>query len=417
MRHNKKAFTLVEMLVALAVSAVIISATYASFELIQKQYKKNIDVAQLHTSGRAVMQILEREIRMAGYEFRDGNGAITYGKIYGPLVITDSGDKCCDEATIIYDEVSETRNAQNVVTSSKVDRIKTRFWTETHSSSKRGSRFRLYKRRTILGTNNAVLAKAIVGSKEVMADYIEDLQIVDLNALVTTNKNDYVKIDNSGAELANSATQWSCVYDKDSGLIWEVKTNISGKLNYHHDYYTWYDSNPKTNGGDSGRKDNWFKPSQTLQNSEDLLQATNSSALCGHVGWRLPELEELRTIVDSSKRSPSIDTSFFPHSPVAQAVFTATEVLKNQVWGIEFGKNGREGANAKSNVAHIRAVYKIPVALSQLLGITLTLRTKEKYGKNRQVKKKVYHAGNFIFSKNDPYQRDTFSTNISVRNL
>ena len=44
MRHNKKAFTLVEMLVALAVSAVIVSATYASFELIQKQYKKNIDV-------------------------------------------------------------------------------------------------------------------------------------------------------------------------------------------------------------------------------------------------------------------------------------------------------------------------------------------------------------------------------------
>ena len=78
MRHNKKAFTLGARLVALAVSAVIISATYASFELIQKQYKKNIDVTQLHTSGRAVMQILEREIRMAGYEFRDGNGVMTY---------------------------------------------------------------------------------------------------------------------------------------------------------------------------------------------------------------------------------------------------------------------------------------------------------------------------------------------------
>ena len=65
MRHNKRAFTLVEMLVALAVSAVIVSATYASFELIKNQYKKNIDVTQLHTSGRAIMQVLEREIRMA----------------------------------------------------------------------------------------------------------------------------------------------------------------------------------------------------------------------------------------------------------------------------------------------------------------------------------------------------------------
>ena len=84
--------------------------------------------------------------------------------------------------------------------------------------------------------------------------------------------------------------------------------------------------------------------------------------------------------------------------------------------GIEFVKNGKS-VQAKSNVAHIRAVYKIPMTLSQLLGITLTLRTKEKYGKNRQVKKKDYHAGNFIFSKNDPYQRDTFSTTVSVRNL
>ena len=58
MRHNIKAFTLVEMLVALAVSSIIVAATYASFELIQKQYKKNIDVAELHTSGRAIMTIL-----------------------------------------------------------------------------------------------------------------------------------------------------------------------------------------------------------------------------------------------------------------------------------------------------------------------------------------------------------------------
>ncbi|MDA9058801.1 prepilin-type N-terminal cleavage/methylation domain-containing protein, partial [Candidatus Thioglobus sp.] len=179
MRHNKKAFTLVEMLVALAVSAVIVSATYASFELIKNQYKKNIDVTQLHTSGRAIMQVLEREIRMAGFEFRDGNGLMTYGKIVGPLVLTDSGNKCCDEVTIIYDEVTDTLNAQGVVTSSEVDRIKTRFWTEAYSSTKRGSRFRLFKRRTILGTNNALLQTPQVGAKEVMADYIEDLQLSD----------------------------------------------------------------------------------------------------------------------------------------------------------------------------------------------------------------------------------------------
>ena len=112
MRLSKKGFTLVEMLVALAVSSIIVAATFASFELIQKQYKKNIDVAELHTSGRAIMTILEREIRMAGYEFRDDKGLMTYGKITAPILLTDSGNKCCDEVTIIYDEVFDTLNAK-----------------------------------------------------------------------------------------------------------------------------------------------------------------------------------------------------------------------------------------------------------------------------------------------------------------
>jgi len=48
---NTKAFTLVEMLVAMAVSTIIIGATYASYDLVATQYKKNIDVAEMNTSG------------------------------------------------------------------------------------------------------------------------------------------------------------------------------------------------------------------------------------------------------------------------------------------------------------------------------------------------------------------------------
>ena len=198
MHLNKKAFTLVEMLVALAVSSIIVAATYASFELIQKQYKKNIDVAELHTSGRAIMTILEREIRMAGYEVRDDKGLMTYGSIIGPLVIKDSQNKCCDEVTIIYDEVFDILNASGVVTSSTVERVKTRFWTEPYNTSKHGARNRLFKRRTILGTNNALLARPRVGAKEVMADYIEDLQITNISTSGTlysgTNGLNVIKI-------------------------------------------------------------------------------------------------------------------------------------------------------------------------------------------------------------------------------
>jgi len=421
MRNNKKAFTLVEMLVSMAVSSIIITATYASYELIQKQYKRSIDVAEMHTSGRSIMQVLEREIRMAGYEFHDASGTMTYGSIVGALAITDSADACCDEVTLIYDEVDDVVNLKGEVTSSTVDRIMIRFWTEAHTSNT-GDRFRLYKRKTILGRDNAILAQPIIGAKEVMADYIEDLQIVDINALKATNISDYVKIDKSGAELANSATEWSCVYDKDSGLIWEVKTNIEGNLHYNHAEYTWYMSNaPASHNGQLGQEDNLnIESSQVLRNSEKFLQAVNSSALCGYRDWRLPELEELKTIVKTtSTKSPSIDTSFFPHNPVSGLVITSEVVPGHNQWvyAIRFYRYGDMRWQAKSKVAHIRAVYKTPSILKSL-GITLTLRAKEKYGKiNKQFLKKDYFSGNFNFTKNDLFKRDTFSTTVSLRNL
>jgi len=421
MRNNKKAFTLVEMLVSMAVSSIIITATYASYELIQKQYKRSIDVAEMHTSGRSIMQVLEREIRMAGYEFHDASGTMTYGSIVGALAITDSADACCDEVTLIYDEVDDVVNLEGEVTSSTVDRIMIRFWTEAHTSNT-GDRFRLYKRKTILGRDNAILAQPIIGAKEVMADYIEDLQIVDINALKATNISDYVKIDKSGAELANSATEWSCVYDKDSGLIWEVKTNIEGNLHYNHAKYTWYMSNaPASHNGQLGQEDNLnIESSQVLRNSEKFLQAVNSSALCGYRDWRLPEIEELKTIVKTtSTKSPSIDTSFFPHNPVSGLVITSDVVPAHNQWvlSIRFYRYGDVRWQAKSKGAHIRAVYKTPSILKSL-GITLTLRAKEKYGKiNKQFLKKDYFSGNFNFTKNDLFKRDTFSTTVSLRNL
>lgn len=169
--NNHKAYTLVEMLVALAVSAIIIAATYASYEMVATQYHKNMDIANMHTSGRAIMRIIERDVRMAGFEYRDTDAKIPYGSISNPLTIKDSGNKCCDEVTVVYDYYDEE--------SKKAERIRIRYWTEPHTSNK-GSRHRLYKQKDILGRNGSVLANPVLGRKEVMADYIEDLQLVNI---------------------------------------------------------------------------------------------------------------------------------------------------------------------------------------------------------------------------------------------
>jgi hypothetical protein len=55
--------------------------------------------------------------------------------------------------------------------------------------------------------------------------------------------------------------------------------------------------------------------------------------------------------------------------------------------------------------------------VAYLININLSLRTKNQYGKDRQFKKKDYHAGNYKLDKTDKYKRDTFSSTVLARNL
>lgn len=50
----------------------------------------------------------------------------------------------------------------------------------------------------------------------------------------------------------------------------------------------------------------------------------------GHDDWRLPNVKELRSIVDLSRRSPSIDTAAFPNTPYYGGTSTAQNA--GQFW-------------------------------------------------------------------------------------
>ena len=267
-----KAFTLVEMLVALAVGAIVIMATYASYEMVDTQYKKNIDVANMHTSGRSIMQMIERDVRMAGFEYRHTSGTNKGKKAFSssittPLDITDSGNKCCDEVKVIYDYFNEETKV--------VKRIQIHYFTIKKDTPKKGKRYRLYKQ------VNDILPTAKTRPAEVMADFVEDLQFENIV--------------------------------KDSSL-----------------YY----------GSDYG------------------------------LGM---------TIVDPVTRK------------------NVGSIKGTRVGAIAF-KNKRTGQES-------------------LVTISLTLRAKNPYGKDRQFKKKDYHAGNYKLDKTDKYKRDTFLTTVLVRNL
>tara|TARA_B110000008_G_scaffold203047_1_gene201685 strand:- start:271 stop:1512 length:1242 start_codon:yes stop_codon:yes gene_type:complete len=413
MRLNKKAFTLVEMLVALAVSSIIIAATFASFELVQKQYKKNIDIAELHTSGRAVMSILEREIRMAGYEFRDGNGMMTYGPITGPLIITDSGDKCCDEVTIIYDEVFDTLNASGVVTSSIVERVKTRFWTESYNSSKHGDRYRLFKRRTILGTNNALLGTPRVGAKEVMADFIEDLQITNISTTGT--------LYGSGSRV-NSIGIWNPTRPKNDRKVGSISTPSGYQgLTFGPDGRL-YGSGTRVNTIEIWRGNSKVDSISTPSGYEGLTFGPDGR-LYGS-GSRVNTIEIWD--VTKTKGNRKVDSISTPSGyqgltfgPDGLLYGSGSRVNTIEIWDVTKPKGNRKVDSISTPSGYQGLVFDIKkIGQLNVVSINLTLRAKNKYGNiSKKFLKKDYFSGNFNFTKNDLFMRDTLSTTVSVRNL
>jgi prepilin-type N-terminal cleavage/methylation domain-containing protein len=474
----RKSFTLVEMIVAMAVSAIIVAATYASYDLVKKQYARNIDVAEMHNSGRAIMQVLEREIRMAGFEYRDTNAKITYGAISSPLVIKDSGNKCCDEITVIYDYFDEDTN--------KVERIRSRFWTQAYTSNK-GTRYYLYNRKDILGKNNAILAKPILGSQDLMADFLEDLQIFN-----DQSSDGYTYTEHGN--IPGGINVWEPSKEiSGSGKIIKriVVSEFSKKRGKYGErsYVCGLAFDPKgflfagsCQGGGIYKIDLSTGTQTKLQSSIDKVEALayntkNQKLYVGHGRQGRGGIDIINP--DSGKTEDKIVTPirctelvpgatamafyqplnllYIGHSshysyviidPITKqcANYSRGRVQNYAINGTRAAAGDSRGYMYLSGSGRLWAFKgrdfvtdnKILATLMHngvgdggsaatigyvisgneaLVTINLTLRTRNEYGKDRQFKKKDYHGGNFKIDKTDKYKRDTFSSTVLVRNL
>ena len=74
MRWNK-GFTLVEILIAIAIAGVVMAGIYSAYSSQQRSYIVQEQVAGMQQNLRAAMDLMEREIRMAGYDPTGGAGA------------------------------------------------------------------------------------------------------------------------------------------------------------------------------------------------------------------------------------------------------------------------------------------------------------------------------------------------------
>lgn len=172
---------------------------------------------------------------------------------------------------------------------------------------------------------------------------------------------DFSKIANNGsvlpasAALGSGATDWACTRDNVTGLIWEVKTATGPRGQSHT--YTWYDSNPATNGGSVGAASGGTCFVAGRCDTEKFAADVNAVGLCGAADWRMPTRKELVSIVDYGRVNPAIDPGYFPNTPASSSFWSASAEAASSccAWDVHFS-DGRDAEALKESTIYVRLV-------------------------------------------------------------
>lgn len=87
-------------------------------------------------------------------------------------------------------------------------------------------------------------------------------------------------------------------------------------------------------------------------------EAANAAGYLGYEDWRLPNIRELRSLVERACVQPAIDTNVFPNAPTAPAVLTSSTypALTDQMWVVAFDSGGYIAPFPKGLLHRVRLV-------------------------------------------------------------
>ncbi|MBL0231363.1 MAG: DUF1566 domain-containing protein [Moraxellaceae bacterium] len=163
---------------------------------------------------------------------------------------------------------------------------------------------------------------------------------------------DFSKINTAGQKMTSNAPTWACVQDNTTGLMWEAKTTDGG-IHDTSKTYAWYSTNYLSNGGDIGEAKNG-------QNTDTFIKQVNTQKLCGYQDWRLPNKEELDSIINYGVFSPAIDTQYFANTQNSY-YWTADSVANGTIsaWAINFREGSESASSYKGSMYYARLVRTV----------------------------------------------------------
>ena len=100
----------------------------------------------------------------------------------------------------------------------------------------------------------------------------------------------------------------------------------------------------------------WQQAEAGQKTWEAALTYCEGLSLAGKSDWRLPNIRELETIVDTTKYNPAINTTAFPNAN-SSSYWSSTTVasISSYAWPVDF-QGGRDFSYGKKSNIYVRCV-------------------------------------------------------------
>ena len=215
---NIAGLTLIEMLIGVVISSIMMAAIYTTYTVVNNSYGQVTERAKISRSGRDIVEMMMRDIRMAGFKYILGTNTLdlpnrSYLQFVGgdtsileshdPIIIEkgndtlgplggtaeriveenhpDEGSKCCDRIHIVYDDFNQNDATQ------PYKRYKITYYAAPITDGS-GSRYAAYRSvrswiqtiGTDVGAWSEDCPECYIGQK--IRDHIVDMEFVPLDA-------------------------------------------------------------------------------------------------------------------------------------------------------------------------------------------------------------------------------------------